>query len=67
MSKRCQLDQHGMPRDMTSNDSEILWIFNQVLKTSADAPQRELILHTTFGKIAKGIDHLSADTPRLDN
>ena len=34
------------------------------LKTSADAPQRELILRTTFVKIAKGLDHLSANTPR---
>ena len=34
------------------------------LKTSIDAPRRELTLHTTFGKNAKGLDRLSEVTPR---
>ncbi len=34
------------------------------LKTSIDAPQREVTLHIVFGKSAKGLDRLSEVTPR---
>ena len=34
------------------------------LKTSSGAPEQEVTLHTTFGKNAKRVEHLSANTPR---
>ena len=34
------------------------------LNTSIDTPQRELILHTTVGENAQGLDRLSEVTPR---
>ena len=34
------------------------------LKTASGAPEQEVTLHTTFGKIAKRLEHLSANTPR---
>ena len=34
------------------------------LKIPSDAPEQELILHTTFGKNAKGLEQLSANIPR---
>ena len=34
------------------------------LKTASGAPEQEVTLHTTFGKNAKRLDHLSANTPR---
>lgn len=33
------------------------------LRTSSGAPEQELNLHTTFGKFAKRLEHLSADLP----
>ena len=34
------------------------------LRVSKDAPQREVTLHSTFGKNAKGLEQLSACTLR---
>ena len=34
------------------------------LKTASGAPEQELILHTTFGKNAKRLEHLSANMLR---
>ena len=34
------------------------------LKTASGAPEQEVTLHTTFGKNAKRLEHLSANTPR---
>ena len=34
------------------------------LKTSSGAPEQGATLHTTFGKNAKRLEHLSANTPR---
>ena len=33
------------------------------LKIPSDAPEQEFTLHTTFGKNAKGLEHLSANIP----
>ena len=34
------------------------------LKTASGGPEQEVTLHTTFGKIAERLEHLSANTPR---
>ena len=47
-----------------ANDSKNIFVFTLDLRTSSGAPEQELTLHTTFGKIPKGFEHLSADIPR---
>ena len=46
-----------------ANDSKYIFIFTLDLKTSG-ALEQEVTLHTTFGKNAKRLEHLSANTPR---
>ena len=45
---------------MTAN----IFVFSLLdLKTASGAPEQEVTLHTAFGKIAKRLEHLSANTP----
>ncbi len=56
-----------LQRDVSANSAKTVkhfaFLFSD-LKTSIDAPRREVTLHTVFGKNAKGLDRLSEVTPR---
>ena len=51
----------NQPWPMTAN----IFLFSFLdLKTSSGAPEQEVTLYITFGKNAKRLEHLSANTPR---
>ena len=55
-----------LQRDVSANSAKTVKYFAislSDLKTPIDAPQREVTLHTVFGKSAKGLDRLSEVTP----